>query len=356
MAKGKLAKKALKSSAPQPRPAPKKRAAPKRRVPPPRAMDFRPAMDARVGLHVPTHAPSGPYTVVRDLTRTSITVGSHQVVAIFGAYQTDYHAGSGGSNNGTPTPNYCPVIGYVSDVNNAATAPQNWLQIESGWADTRCVNTNDASPNTVGLHAMTISVQNSKGTANAEGFVYIGNLTTPPARASFINASTLATNLLRRKEMRRHSAVELSTRAEEIALHPSDMTNWSSFDPLFLPGRSGVGFNDTLLNRSRDTLSHVALVFTPSGGQANTYSIEITTEWRVMYGNDTELASTHATHSATPVGIWSQLQKQAQAVEGRLARGAGGWARAAERVLGGAANGLGRNSGRFLGLAARAIR
>jgi len=132
-----------------------------------------------------------------------------------------------------------------------------------------------------------------------------------------------------------------------------DMTQWSTFDSLYVPGRKGVGFNDQLCNRSRDSMSHVAIVFTGGSTNGNTYSIEISTEWRVIYANDTELASTHTMHSAVPVSLWSSIQKQAQAAEGQLAGNAGKWGRAVSRVLGGALNGLGRNGGRALGLMSR---
>lgn len=307
-------------------------------------VSFKNALDARVPLHLPPPVSTGPYTVVRDLVRASITTGQQNVVGLFGAYQTDY---SGALNSVAPTPNYTTVVGYTG---TGTQAPADWTQIESGWANTRAVLSGQAPNVQVSLHAMTVSIQNSKGTALTEGFVYIGQLTGNPNRGSFADANALATNLLRRKEMRRHSSVDLGMAATEIVAIPVDMTQWSMMDPLYVPGRAGVGFNDTAANRSRDSLNHLAVVFTPTGLTEVVYSIEIATEWRVIYNNDTELASTHMPHPPTPQNVWTTVRQQAEMVEGRIANAAGNFA---GRIFGGAMSSLGRGASRALGLGLR---
>jgi hypothetical protein len=340
-AKKPMAKKAARRPAqPKPQAAKAKKSRPRTKT----GITYKHALDARVPVHLPPPVSMGPYTVVRDLVRTTVTTGAQNVVGLFGAYQTDY---SGALGSVAPTPNYTTVVGYTG---TGTQAPLDWTQIESGWANTRAVLAGAAPNVQVCLHAMTISVQNSKGTALTEGFVYIGQLTGNPNRGGFGDANALATNLLRRKEMRRHSSVDLGMSASEIVAIPVDMTQWSMMDPLYLPGRAGVGFNDTATNRSRDSLNHLALVFTPTGLTEVVYSIEISTEWRVIYNNDTELASTHSPHPPTPQSVWNSVKQQAEVVEGRLASAVGN---VASRMFGGAMSTLGRNAGRALGVGLR---
>lgn len=345
-------------------PKPKKRAAPQKKAvgasnsKPKKATKgkstsvmVRNALDARIGYHLPPPTVTGPYAVVRRLNRVSITTGpttagpgaGENVVALFGAYQTNY---SGALGSVAATPNYCPVIGYVGA---GTTAPADWMQIEDTWATTRASLPEYSQKVSVALHTMTVSIQNSKGTANTEGFVYIGNFTGCPNRVEYASANQFATNVLTRREMIRHSSVETGMKAVDVVTFPVDLTQWSTMDPLCVAGAKGAGFNDTPKNHSRDTLSHIVLVFTPTSVNV-TYSVEITTEWRVIYHIDNELASLHEMHAPPGHAVWNSVARAAQLAEGRIANAIAG---GAAQLLGGAVNSMGNMASRALGLAVR---
>lgn len=296
------------------------------------------ALDARIPAHLPPPQVSGPYTIVRDRSRATITTTGSRTVLVLGAYQSSYsHAGA----NDAPVPNYCPVLGYYGA---GATAPVNWTPVLSDWALSRQtpVSTGSAVRVSVSLHSMTVSIQNSKGTALTEGFVYAGSLTGCPNRSLFADADAAYTNFLRRAQMKRHSAVELAAHPLDLVAYPVDVTEWSSMQPLY----QAASGDESLLNHSKDTMSHIVVCWDGTAS-AITYSVEVSTEWRVIYHQDVELASTHQHHPPASQGVWSGIVRGAEVVGGEVVQML---APGAMRAFGGAVGGLARLAGKSLGL------
>lgn len=274
------------------------------------------ALDARLNVHVPTHVPSGPYTVIRTRTQRAVftSVTAQNTVLLLGAH-CDNALGNGIA--------ITPLIGIEGvGTNVPGTTESNVIDsLVNTYGGTIASSTASAA-----LHAMTVVVTCIDSALSASGQIYTGTLSNRVARSNYATFNALALDLITRRELKPRSAYQTMTKAVTLFSGPLDVTDWSLHKPL-------VSINSTLGNNvTVDTIAPIVIVFPPTASVLE-YSVTIYCEWRMIFHTPL-LASTHTHHAPAPAGFWSNATRLVGAVGGDLEHAVGGVAQAATTLIG----------------------
>jgi len=167
------------------------------------------------------------------------------------------------------------------------------------------------------MHAMTVVVTADASATTGTGTFYMGTIPSRINRLGFATWGALGGNLETRREMLPVTAYQSLSDSERYSTRcsfPMDMISYQQFDPS-CANTSGSAIQ---LN---DSLSPVFVVWEPTA-TAVTYNVSIFVEWRVIYNNDVQLASTQTIHNPVSNQIWSDVVKGATQLAGNVASAA----------------------------------
>jgi len=260
--------------------------------------------DARKLTHVPTHMPSGPYTVVhsRSVTSISTNASGQKTVMLISSFSDA--AGTNGGNN------VLPFHGIHGVGTNVPGTTESYIvdPILAGAA---------AGTYQLACHAITATVTCADSALGANGLVYMGTLPLRLSRLNFGSWNAIADNLTPRAEMKSFTAFTSLQNSELAVRHSSvmDAVSWSEFLP-------SAGNTSGTSIQMRDALSTICIFFTPTTTAVN-YQVTIHVEWRVMYNVDQQLAATQKLYAPAPMGAIASSRAILTATGGMLAGGRG---------------------------------
>lgn len=297
-------------------------------------MNHQHVLDARSGVHLPGPYGIAPYTVIRSRTVqpiTTSTAGQHVVMGVCPFSMDSFRGGF----------NYCQVIGGWGVGGNAPSTSINLISdtIVKGFT------TGQVS---LGLHAITVEIQCSGTATTSEGIFYAGTLVGRPYRAGYGTWNDLATALTGRREMRSTGAYQTLGQPKRLCTFPVDITEWNLMQDF-----ANTDVVTLSNNNAKDTLGTIAIVWLPTT-TAVTYYVTISCEWRVIYHNDLQLASTHVSHPPGSPTLWKQITDVASSEGGHILEGGAAAGATFGAIASSAGEALGvARGGQLAGLVAR---
>lgn len=157
-----------------------------------------------------------------------------------------------------------------------------------------------SSTASAGLHALTVSVSVTEGVTVATGQAYMGTLVNRVGRGNYLTYTSLANDLVNRRELSSRSAYGLMNKPFVVSSFPADLVDWCTHKPV-----TTTGANNS--NLTVDTLSPIALVI-PTTTVAVEYTVTVYAEWRVQFASPA-LSSTAIKRPPTPQGVWDTILK-----------------------------------------------